>query len=59
MSVPQYKELSIEKMMEFIKHYPDAMKHLPIEKEIDNLPKQFLVNVAFKTIGTPLANWVK
>ena len=53
--VPHYKNLSVEKMMEFIGSYPEAINHLPIEVEIKNLPKQFLINVAFKTIGDPFA----
>ena len=59
LSVPQYKPLSVDRMMEFIVHFPEAMRHLPIEVEIKNLPKQFIVNVAFKTIGDPFAKWVK
>ena len=33
-SIPNYTGLKIEKMVEFARDYPDAMKALPIEVEI-------------------------
>ena len=39
MSVPQYNTLAVKEMKPFIMQYPETVKHLPIEKEIDHLPK--------------------
>ena len=39
---------------------PEVMNHLPEkQKEIEKLPKQFLINVAYKVVGTQFADWVK
>ena len=35
------------------------MARLPCEKEIPKVPKQWLVNVIYTTVGEPFANWAK
>ena len=39
--------------------HPECLRYLPIEKEWEKLPKQFLTNIVFTCIGTPFAKWVK
>ena len=34
-------------------------KYLPIEKELDKVPKQWLVNVIYSVLADPFKNWVK
>ena len=43
----------------FIKQNPKCQMYLPIEKEWDKLPKQFICNVIYTTVGEPFASWVK
>ena len=35
------------------------MDRLPIEKEIEKLPKQWLINVIYTIVGDQFAQWVK
>ena len=39
--------------------YPEVMKYLPIQKEIDYLPKQFILNVSYKIIGDQFGEFIK
>ena len=56
--VPQYNSLSLEKIMEFISHYPDMADYLPDEIDLPKTPKQWMVNVIAAVLGTPFKNWV-
>ena len=38
-SVPQYKNLSLEKIMEFISDYPVAAEYLPDDIDLPKTPK--------------------
>ena len=35
------------------------MMYLPIKRDIDKLPKQFVVNVCYKLIGENFNTWVR
>jgi hypothetical protein len=37
---------------------PLAMAHLPILKELEKVPKQWLVNTIYSIIGDDFAEWV-
>jgi hypothetical protein len=36
----------------------DVLRYLPDERDIDKLPRQFLLNVGFTLIQKPFADWV-
>ena len=57
-SVPNYKDLTIEKMIQFAKERPDVMKALPIVEEIKHLHRQYLANVIYTLVGKPFMDWV-
>ena len=52
------KGLHIADILEFAKAYPDVFKHLPREKEISSLPKNYIVNVVFFCVGQPFRDFI-
>jgi len=56
--VPQYKSLSVEKILEFISDLPDIADYLPDDPDLMKVPKQWIVNVCAAVIGDPFKNWV-
>ena len=58
-NVPQFEGLTIETMFEYAKMFPEVMKCLPLEeKEILQLPRQYLANVIYTVVGKPFQDWV-
>ena len=57
--IPQYEGLEIESIMKFLADFEEIYKFLPVDKEIKRLPKQFIVNVAYSTLGQQFSKWVK
>ena len=57
-SVPNYKDLTIEKMVAFARGHPVVMNALPIDDEIKHLHRQYLANVIFHLVGQPFMDWV-
>ena len=53
--VPNYEGLTIEKMLDFAKDYPNVMMALPIEAEIHKLNRGYLANVIHTIVGEPFA----
>ena len=56
--VPQYKSLSVEKILEFICDLPDIADYLPDDPDLAKVPKQWIVNVCAAVIGMPFKRWV-
>ena len=56
--VPQYKSLSIEKILEFISGEPDIADYLPDDQDLPKTPKQWIVNVCAAVVGQPFKQWV-
>ena len=56
--VPQYKSLSIEKILEFIVNQPDIADFLPDDIDLAKTPKQWIVNVCAAVVGEPFKQWV-
>ena len=57
--VPHFKKLAIKHMMEYCKGIPKVMKAFPSEaKEIEKLPRQYIINVIFTLVGSPFEVWV-
>ena len=57
-SVPNYKDLTIEKMIGVAKLFPEVMLALPIEDEIKHLHRQYLANVIYTIVGKYFVDWV-
>ena len=55
---PQYQNLSIESILKELKGNPMFMKHMPDEKEIPKLPKQWIINLASTTVGEQFDQWI-
>ena len=57
--VPYFKGLSIEKMLEFAKGYPDALRALPmVQREIDRMPRVYIANVIYIVVGKAFQDWM-
>ena len=56
--VPQYKNLSLEKIMAFVHQRPRAARYLPDEIDLPKVPKQWIVNVCAAVLGTEFKEWV-
>ena len=57
--MPQYENLSIERILERTKEYPDVKSYLPEDRDMHKVPRQWLINVAYTVIGEPFSTWVK
>jgi hypothetical protein len=56
--VPYYKNISIELMLAFARPYEDVWKYFPEERDLDKLPRQFVIDVLATVIGKPFSDWV-
>ena len=57
--MPQFEGLTIEAMLAYAKMYQEVMKCLPLEeKEIVQLPRQYLANVIYTVVGQAFQVWV-
>ena len=58
-SVPQFKGLGIDAMLDFAKDYPEVYQALPSEpRELDKLHRGYVANVIFTLVGQPFKNWI-
>ena len=58
-NVPQFEGLSIKDMQTFAEQYPGVSRYLPIEKEAEKLPRQYIANLIYTVVGNPFSVWVK
>ncbi len=59
-NVPQYEGLTVEAFINFAKGFPEAMRCLPVvEKEVEKLPRQYIINVLYTVLGERFSNWVE
>ena len=56
--VPHYKGLKIEAILEKGKLDNTVCQHLPDERDLSRLPRQWIVNVVYSIIGDPFRIWV-
>jgi hypothetical protein len=56
--VPQYETLKVKHIYQFLNRYPDCYQYYPDAREIEKVPKQWLVNVAAAVVGQPFEDWV-
>ena len=58
MHIPQYKNLSVEKILDFALDKPRIVNYLPDEPDLQKVPKQWLVNVMAAVLGDAFKDWV-
>ena len=56
--IPQYKSLSIEKVLTFAFTKPNIDMYLPDEMDLPKVPKQWIMNVCAAVIGSDFKDWV-
>ena len=56
--VPQYKALSIERILQFAADKPNISDFLPDDIDLPKVPKQWLVNVCAVVLGDDFRAWV-
>ena len=56
--VPQYKNLSLEKIMEFVGAQGGVVDYLPDEVDLPKIPKQWIVNICTVVLGDAFRKWV-
>ena len=56
--VPQYEELTLEKILEYALAHASVVNALPPEREIWKLPRAYVCNVIFTILGEPFQAWV-
>ena len=57
--VPQYKNLSLECVMQFISSKDQIDLYLPDEPDLPKVPKQWIMNVCAAVIGADFKVWVQ
>ena len=57
-SIPYFEGLKIEAMLRFANRHPIVLLRLPVEKEILQLPRQYIANVIYTMVGSPFSDWV-
>ena len=56
--MPQYKNLSLENILEFASDKPGISDYLPDDIDLPRVPKQWIVNVCAVVIGEQFKQWV-
>ena len=56
--VPQYETLKVKEIYKFLNAHPEYFGYYPEAREIDKVPKQWLVNVAAAVVGQSFEDWV-
>lgn len=56
---PQYEGLSLEKILQQTAQYPEVLQYFPVQKEIQKLPRQWVINVIYTIVGKSFADWVQ
>ena len=56
--VPQYNNLSLERILNFVGDKPNISDYLPDDLDLPKVPKQWIVNVCAVVLGDEFRNWV-
>jgi hypothetical protein len=56
--VPQYKNLTLNHIMDFASNHPKVFDYLPDEPDLPKIPKQWIVDVCAAVIGAEFRDWV-
>ena len=57
-NVPQYKNLTLEKILEFAITRPLVERYLPDEPDLPKVPKKWIIDICAGVIGEPFKEWV-
>ena len=56
--VPQYENLSMAKILDFLAQFEAMHLHLPSERhELVKLPRAWVINVGASVVGQPFVDW--
>jgi len=58
LNLPQYEGRALKDIMARCRTNEEFMEHMPIDKELLKLPKQWIVNIAYTLFGDSFSNWV-
>ncbi len=58
LNLPQYEGLALKDIMARCRNNETFQHHMPIEKELLKIPKQWIVNIAYTLFGDSFSNWV-
>ena len=56
--VPQYKNLSLEKLLDYVSNRGRIDLYLPDQPDLRKVPKQWIVNVCAAVLGEDFKHWV-
>ena len=56
--VPQYENLSIERIIQTARKDSQISLYLPEDRDMHKVPRQWLINVVYTVIGEPFRAWV-
>ena len=56
---PFFEELSVDEMLAWVDDSKDVWNYFPELKEVDRLPRQYIINMIHSVMGEPFAKWVK
>ena len=56
--VPQYKNLTLEKVLAFVGQHPQIDLYLPDAPDLPKVPKQWIMNVCAAVVGQDFKEWV-
>ena len=57
--VPQYKNLSLAKILDFASNQPRVFDYLPDEPDLAKIPKQWVVDICAAIMGLEFREWVE
>ena len=57
--IPQYESLSIDDIIGYGVRHQEVIDALPIPKECQKLPRDYIGNIIYTLVGAPFADWVK
>ena len=57
--VPQYKNLTLNHIMDFASNHPKVFDFLPDEPDLPKIPKQWIVDICAAVIGVEFRDWVE
>ena len=59
-SVPQYQQLSIQKMLQFLVQFDEMHNYMPSEpRELNKLPRDWVVCIAASVVGDQFYEFIK
>ena len=57
---PQYESLSLSKIWELIlEHKRELLEYFPDRRDLDKLPRQYVLNVIYTITGKNFAEWIQ